>query len=182
MHPSQWEMDPCVVRIFRMTKSAKLSDGPEHDALLLCEFQAQDINISLELERELARASLGPCFSSYPRARTSECSGAQTAVKPGGVWVSAALGTHLKWEQNPDHVVTSFRAAPSSSCEEELHLAFITQGPHKPHFPSPSCWSELGLFFPPSLPSLFSPSLPLFFFCFNWDIIYIWHWMKCTMC
>lgn len=73
-----------------MSKSAKLSDGPEHDALLLCEFQAQDINISLELERELARASLGPCSSSSPRALTSECSGAQTTVKSG------ALGTHPK--------------------------------------------------------------------------------------
>ena len=59
-------MYPCVVRIFRMSKSAKLSHGPEHGALLLCEFQAQDINISLELERELARASLGPPSSSSP--------------------------------------------------------------------------------------------------------------------
>ena len=78
MHSSQREMYPWVVRIFRMSVSAKLSDGPEHGALLLCEFQAQDINISLELERELARASLGPCSSSSPRAFTSKCSGAQT--------------------------------------------------------------------------------------------------------
>ena len=97
-----------------MSKSAKLSDGPEHGALLLCEFQAQDINISLELERELARASLGPRCSSSPRALTSVCSGAQTPVKLGGVWVSATLGAHLKWQQDPDHVITSFRAAPSS--------------------------------------------------------------------
>ena len=107
-------MYPCVVRIFRMSKSAKLSHGPEHGALLLCEFQAQDINISLELERELARASLGPRCSSSPRALASVCSGAQTPVKLGGVWVSATLGAHLKWQQDPDHVITSFRAAPSS--------------------------------------------------------------------
>lgn len=75
MHSSQREMYPCVVRIFRMSVSAKLSDGPEHGALLLCEFQAQDINISLELERELKGLPGPPAPLPLQGPLLSECSG-----------------------------------------------------------------------------------------------------------
>lgn len=78
---------PFVVRIFRTPKAARMSSGPERAALLVCRFQAQNINISLALERELARASLGPssCPSSFPRALTIEHHRAQTPAKPHNI-------------------------------------------------------------------------------------------------
>lgn len=99
-----------------------MSNGPERAALLVCQFQAQNINISLALERELAEASLGPssCPSSFPRALTIEHQRAQTPAKPHSVSVSAALGAHLELQRDPEYIVllhpppivTSCRAAP----------------------------------------------------------------------
>lgn len=91
-------MYPCVVRIFRTPKAARLSNGPEQGVLLLCEFQAQDINTCLDLERQLVRASVGPCPTLLFLSKGPDHGApwGTDPVKPGSIWVLAALGAHPK--------------------------------------------------------------------------------------